>query len=448
MCQIIAMRSTGPQELLKDIKDHEKQFCDLLELKGEDYFSVGILASNKVNTNPTQVSLHTKNTTDLFSSLKKILAGESLATSTNIGIILFSRQKPEMERELPETQPYFIREGMIAVHGTIINDKELATARDLNIEVDTEVFRTYAIGDDRVKGTFSCIQITNQLNIVTRDNGLKLWRANIKGSETSVVSTGNLDFLDEKYYEVMTFPVRPKEDRILFASFSGGMDIALSTYKALSSGQYKKVILNYFDWGSNAADEELKTLNDFAKYYSNVFSISAGINIVNCGAYFDNFFDIAGVQAKIADREAEGEAGETEAPIAYVPYRNSQFAMLLASIAEAKEYKDVDILFGLNLSEGMVFGDNSEGWLNAIQETIRYGGKSFSITGGYNVIAPFFPRTKTNMIKEFRDEFGLPALTELLSKSYSCYYPRADGSPCGKCGSCILRAKAEEELCQ
>ncbi len=448
MCQIIAMTTRGPncsQTLLDDIENKEKEFKRLLNLKGDDYFSVGILSRNKVNSNPIQFGMNAISTGYLFSSLKKMLRGESFATSSEMGIILFSRQKPEMEREQPEIQPYFIEEGMIAVHGTIINDKELAEARDLNIEVDTEVFRTYAIGDDRIHGTFACIQITNNINIVTRDNGLKLWRANIGDSGTSVVSTGNLDFLNKSSHEIVTFPDRPKEGRTLFAAFSGGMDIALSTYKALSTGKYERAILNYFDWGSVSSDLELHTINDFAKYYSNVFGISIGINIINCGEYFNDFFKITGAETKIADQEAEGEAGETEAPIAYFPYRNTHFAMLLASMAEAKEYKNIDILFGLNLSEGMVFGDNSEGWLNAIQETVRYGGKSFEVTGGYNVVAPFFPRTKTNMLKEFKDEFSNVVLQELIDKSFSCYYPIA-GKACNKCGSCILRAKAIASL--
>ncbi len=446
MCQIISMKSLGSAKLLADLTEHKEEFKSLLLLKGEDYFSAGILAKNKstqkLNQKPIQLSIITHKVEDLFSSLTKILNGDSFIDCTSVGLILFSRQKPEMERDKPETQPYFIDEGIIAIHGTIINDKELAEERDLTITIDTEIFKTYAIGDDRVNGTFACIQITNDINIVVRDNGLKLWRANINDSSTSVISTGNLDFLSKDPTEILTFPIRENQDRILFTAFSGGMDIALSTYKALSTGIYQSAQLNYFDWGSNASKEEIKTLHTFAKFYSLEFNLPVSINIIQAEDYFAAFFNIAEVRSKISDSKAIGDIAETESPIAYVPYRNTQFAMLLSTIAEGKNYKNIDILFGLNLSEGMVFMDNSEGWLNAIQETIRYGGKDFKITGGYNIIAPYFPRTKTNMIKEFKEEFGQMALNNLLDKSYSCYYPKEDGSPCGECGSCILRKQA------
>jgi 7-cyano-7-deazaguanine synthase len=140
------------------------------------------------------------------------------------------------------------------------------------------------------------------------------------------------------------------------------------------------------------------------------------------------------------------DSAETESPLSYVPYRNTQFAILLASKAEALHLQNVDILFGLNLSEGMVFMDNSEGWLEAINQTIKLGGKDFEYTGTYEVIAPYYPRTKTNMLKEFKEDFGFAPLEQLLLLSKSCYYPNPDGTPCGKCGSCILREKAIQKL--
>jgi 7-cyano-7-deazaguanine synthase in queuosine biosynthesis len=224
------------------------------------------------------------------------------------------------------------------------------------------------------------------------------------------------------------------------------MDIAFSTYKAISEGIYSRIVLHYFDWGSRAAAAERTTLHNFARFYMDSFGIPTDVVIIDARGYFENFFDIADVQSKIADKDAVGDSDETESPIAYVPYRNSQFAMLLASVAEGKNLLNVDILFGLNLSEGMVFMVNSEGWLESIQSGVRYGGKDFSITGTYDVIAPYFPRTKTNMLKEFREEFGVEVWQKIIEKSFSCYYPEEDGTSCGKCGSCILRQKAIQKI--
>ncbi len=443
MCQIIATTSENSAELIKDLIDQRENFSRLLLEKGEDYFSCGIVSRTIPEDKFINFVLKTENIETLLDRTLDILKEETFKSSGKIGMILFSRQQPEMERVQSETQPYVTKDGIIAIHGTIINDQELAKELNVNIGIDTEVFKYLSISDQKPEGTFSCIQIDRDIDLLTRDNGLKLWHANIQGSTTQVVSTGNLDYLSDTVYRV--YP-ELSENRILFAAFSGGMDIALSTYKELSTGLYKKAILNYFDWGSLAATEEIKTLENFRDFYSLKFDIPIEINIINTESYFNEFFDIAGIRSKISEKGSVGDSNETESPIAYVPYRNSQFALLLASIAEGQNLRNVSLLFGLNLSEGMVYMDNSEGWLNAIQETVKYGGKSFNITGTYEVIAPYFPRTKTNMIKEFKEEFGKEVIDKLLTFSYSCYYPEPDGLACGKCGSCILRAAAEDKI--
>ncbi len=441
MCQIIALKAKDSDCLANTIFLYEENFRESLEEKGEDYFSASLIAKKEGESINLQFSALTSE--EMFKMLKTFLDSDDFFRYTDdIGVILFSRQKPEMEVTHAEEQPYKIKDGFIAIHGTIINDQELADAAGMYIVVDTEVFKEYDIGDPRIKGTYACIQLTEDVKILTRINGLKIWEENVYGSYVTVTSTGNLDYLRISRKEEPEFQIPRK----LMVAFSGGMDIAFSTYKAVKDGNYSRVILNYFDWGSRAADAELATLHNFVKYYSNALKIPVELNVINCGEYFDDFFNIAGVRSKIADAEAVGDSAETEAPIAYVPFRNTQFAMILASIAEGKEYQNVDILFGLNLSEGMVFMDNSEGWLEAITSVIQYGGKDYSITGCYKVIAPYFSRTKTNMLKEFKEEFGPMVFQEILDTSFSCYYPNEDGTPCGKCGSCILREKALSTL--
>ena len=441
MCQIIALTSENSKTLKKDIIKYNVELSRLLLEKGEDYFSCGIVSKNSDGKFINFV-MSIPNVDNLLSRVEAILDEESFNHPEKIGMILFSRQQPEMERDIAETQPYVIKDGIIAIHGTIINDQEIAKDLEVNINVDTEVFKYLSLSEPSAEGTFSCIQIDRDIDIITRDNGLKLWRANIYESDTHIVSTGNLDYFNNIDYEISPYlSKRP----ILFVAFSGGMDIALSTYKELSSGMYQKAILNYFNWGSNASKEEICTLDKFRDFYSLEFDTQIEINIIDAEGYFKEFFDIAGILSKISDKGAVGNSDETEAPIAYVPYRNSQFALLLASIAEGQDLQNVHILFGLNLSEGMVYMDNSEGWLNAIEQTIKYGGKSFNITGTYELVAPYFPRTKTNMIKEFKEEFP-EVISELLNLSYSCYYPQMDGSACGECGSCILREKAIDKI--
>jgi 7-cyano-7-deazaguanine synthase len=207
--------------------------------------------------------------------------------------------------------------------------------------------------------------------------------------------------------------------------------------------------MNYFAWGSKAENTEIEQLQDFKKLFASEFpETQIVIKLREAEYYFDEYFKINKASfPKISLHSSnKAEAAETEAPLAYVPYRNTQFAILLASICEADNMENVDMLFGLNLSEGMVFMDNSEGWLESISNTIKYGGKDSKLTYTYNVIAPYFARTKTNMLLEFKKEFGEIIYERLLNLSKSCYYPDDEGQPCGKCGSCILREKAERKI--
>jgi len=438
MCQIIALHSKNVEELSKTIEDYERDFYWSLKSKGGDYYSA-VLVAEKRNEPSVNLSWSAPNYDDFIKALRLFLKANNFKEAGKIALIMFSRQQPEMEAGDPEEQPYKIDNGFIAIHGTIINDQELAAARDVSINIDTEIFKYYEINDPVIQGTFSCIQITDKAEIIIRDNGLKIWEANVKEHQTTVVSTGKLDYLlssnpiDSRYCD---------SSRTLMAAFSGGMDISLSLYKQLHHYNYKKIILNYFDWGSNASKNEKEAIEKLRDFYSTEFKIPIELNILPAKEYFKAFFEITDTESKISNIDAKGDHAETESPIAYVPYRNSQFALLLSSIAEAKDYRNVDILFGLNLSEGMVFMDNSEGWLESITNVIKYGGKDYSVTGNYKIVAPYFPRTKTNMIKEFVDEFGKQKLYRILMKSWSCYYPEEDGSPCGECGSCILRQEA------
>jgi 7-cyano-7-deazaguanine synthase len=367
-----------------------------------------------------------------------------------------------MEAGKVKEQPYrskidFIKdEELFAVHGTVYNDKELARIHGADIKADTEIFRFISPpGWGAAKGTYVIIGITKNEVPYVKENGLKSWKyAMVKNGKYygDVFSTGEIKELEpnHSYFDHLHSGYPYSSSRTLFAAFSSGMDISMSVYKQLSYHRYKKLVLNYFAWGSKAEEMEMLQLEKFKDFYSSEFpEVEVEVKIWEAEKYFSEYFELNGAplpKISIFNLESEADSAETESPLSYVPYRNTQFAILLASKAEAMGLQSVDILFGLNLSEGMVFMDNSEGWLEAINQAVQLGGKDFKYTGSYKVVAPYFPRTKTNMLKEFRDDFGLVILENLLNLSKSCYYPNEDGSPCGKCGSCILREKALQKI--
>lgn len=441
MCQIMTIQTTGSGlDVILEERHHD--IAQTLNKKGGDYFSLLISSHDDIFKSKSFEDMEDFSnylTDDLPEEIKdKYLSDEKIIMT------FFSRQAPEMEIEgAVREQPYINPDkSVVAIHGTIYNDEELASRRGLKINVDTEVFTFMNFWDQTIKGTFTAIMVDKDLNVQVRDHGLGYWTSSMLSVDGinigDVCCTTEIDFSDQ---DLVHHIKKNHSMRTLQAAFSGGMDIALSVYEALSTGNYDNVKLNYFDWGSNANASEITAIENLAEFYQKEFGIPVQMEYIAGQIYFEEFFKMLEAEVKIADAEAKGDSKETEAPIAYVPYRNTQFAMILAALAEQEGLKHVDILFGLNLSEGMVFMDNAEPWLKSISNVVKYGGSDFSVSGTYNVIAPYFQRTKTNMLKEFKEKHGTEKLVNILDKSFSCYYPK-EGKACGECGSCILREKA------
>lgn len=445
MCQIIALKTTNKKfKKLADDSIFANTIQNLLEEKGGDYYSATIKTEKGVKNFSNLLGIKRP-----LKQIKKWLKDKKIKGS--ISVLLFSRQQPEMEISNVQEQPYHTKDDLIfAVHGTVHNDKELSRKYNVDIKADTEIFQHLPEEDwNKAEGTYCIIGLSPYSEmIVVVEHGLKVWsnRIVIDGKHyADIISTTDLSVFNPYILET---PQKQK-DSTLFVAFSGGMDIALSTYKMLATGNYNKLVLNYFAWGSIAEAEEINQLQSFKEFYSKQFDIDVEVEIWDAKGYFDEYFKLNEApypKISIHNTSSSGEETETESPLAYVPYRNTQFALLMASKAEAKNLKNVDFLFGLNLSEGMVYMDNSEGWLDLINGVVKYGGKDYSLSGTYNIVAPYFPRTKTNMLKEFKNTFGLDTIQQLLDLSRSCYYPNPDGSPCGKCGSCLLREKALEKI--
>ncbi len=440
MCQIIAIKAKY-KKMKKILNSYSADFSFLLEEKGGDYFSAALLGREGILR---RFSLKNIPTSDiLFEKLNDIFTGSYVFDDDSfVYLLLFSRQTPEMELNEVLNQPYELGGSYIAVHGTISNDKAIAKKYGRDIAADTEIFTFIEYNSEEPSGTYAAIKISPNKGIETFEHGLKLWKGFLTEDNKllgEIVSTTDTSYLTEPLFNDQRYAFK---NGPLFVAYSGGMDVALSTYLSIHLEAPTEVYLNYFDWGTVASTMEIQSVNKAAILFQEEFNIEVFVNIIDAKIYFGEYFKMNGAYAKIADPHAVGSENETEAPIAYVPYRNTQFAILLSSIAEEMGLKDVTFIFGLNLSEGMVFMDNSEGWLKSIESTIKYGGKDFSITGTYTVDAPYFARTKTNMIKDFIHDFGLKTFKKLINTTYSCYYPGKNGQPCGECGSCILRRKA------
>lgn len=113
----------------------------------------------------------------------------------------------------------------------------------------------------------------------------------------------------------------------------------------------------------------------------------------------------------------------------YVPFRNGLFLSSAASIALSKDCSV--IYYGAHSDDaaGSAYPDCSDAFNNAMKSAIELGsGNQLTIE------APFVNWTKADVVRE-----GL-RLKVPYELTWSCY--EGGEHPCGKCGTCIDRAKA------
>ncbi len=390
--------------------------------------------------------------------------------------LIFSRLTPEMEdEEVKILQPYkTITGNYITAHGTIpISD-------EFDGIIDTEIFRydtniEVSINKtNELNGKVSLIQylpedkifhaIHNGLGLYTyQDKQMKLI-SNIRLTGSNYIEPMRYSFINDNtpilpfhhYYSYNDmingiskneFKVdsklgRPAPVDVIISLCSGGMDTILSTYSAIKENlDTPKVELLYFDWGTVAAESEIASIEKYLEILEEDFDKGFSFTRLWAKDAFKNILDISGLEGvRLQDTEAIGEGKhEAENAISYVPMRNTYLLLFAATYAEQKyPGKIVQFILGANLTEGMVYLDNSTNYLSKISPLLRLAGQK---TYGFEVYAPYVNKTKTKMLELFASKYSEIKLFELLKVSFSCYFPQ-DNLPCGKCGSCLLREKA------
>lgn len=468
MCSIIAVR--GPKKEVGNLFNNSyyiNRIQDMLDTKGGDEYKLvltyGLCGYKEFIFGPEAESEY-YNLNGVCQDLPLYL--EELSKDLDIGVLLFSRLTPEMESESKALQqPYFNKdEGKwIMVHGTIPKAEEY----NPNIEVDTEIFASGNIGKavaytEKVGGKISMLSFNFLTEVSTYENGLGMYSyvfndGNIKLKNTFMFSNIDLPYDDvvacntHEIIKVCRWPnsgyasyCEPKPKTRLISLFSGGLDITCSTYKTIEKNMgLESVDLWYFDWGTRAAKQEIEAGQAFAQslndqmFFNNhgVKSPSVKHEVIPVTDMFRNILGACDTTVRLNDADANGAGShEAEAAISYVPFRN-QFLLTLAAAKAEQLYPNDHCIFvlGANLSEGMVYLDNSETFVNLMNQVVKVGGQSCM---NFEVVAPFVNRTKTDMVSTILND-GYD-----LSTVYSCYFPKEDGGPCGECGSCLLHDNA------
>ena len=124
-------------------------------------------------------------------------------------------------------------------------------------------------------------------------------------------------------------------------------------------------------------------------------------------------------------------------PVTYVPARNTIFLSLALAWAEAAGARDLFI--GVNALDYSGYPDCRPEFVAAFEALANRATKAGVEGEEFSVHAPLLAMTKADIAREAQ-RLGLDA-----SRSHSCYDPAPDGSHCGHCDACLLRARGFAE---
>jgi len=119
-------------------------------------------------------------------------------------------------------------------------------------------------------------------------------------------------------------------------------------------------------------------------------------------------------------------------PITYVPARNTIF--LSFAVAWAETLGARDIFIGVNAVDYSGYPDCRPKFIEAFAKCATLGTKAVDEGWNFEIHAPLQRMTKAEIIR-----LGL-SLGVDYSLTRSCYDPATDGTPCGQCDSCRIRA--------
>jgi 7-cyano-7-deazaguanine synthase len=124
-------------------------------------------------------------------------------------------------------------------------------------------------------------------------------------------------------------------------------------------------------------------------------------------------------------------------PSTYVPARNTVFLSLALAWAEVLEARDIFI--GVNVLDYSGYPDCRPEFVEAFERLASLATAAGVSGAAFRVHAPLQRLTKAEIIRR-GTELGLDyALT------ISCYDPGPGARPCGRCDSCVLRARGFAE---
>ena len=205
---------------------------------------------------------------------------------------------------------------------------------------------------------------------------------------------------------------------------SGGLDSATVLYDALSKGYRCSCLI--VDYGQRHR-REIRSARAIARA-AGTPSFTARVRVPWGGSALTDR------KIRVPSRRSLARIGRG-IPATYVPARNTIFLSLALGFAEATGAETVFI--GANALDFSGYPDCRPAYYRLMQRVARIGTKAGVEGNGIRIVAPLIRLTKAQIIRK-----GL-RLGVLYGKSWSCYL--GGRRPCGRCDSCLLRAKGFRE---
>lgn len=127
----------------------------------------------------------------------------------------------------------------------------------------------------------------------------------------------------------------------------------------------------------------------------------------------------------------------SDIPSTYVPARNTVF--LSVALGWAETLGAHDLIIGVNALDYSGYPDCRPEFIAAFERLAKLATREGVEGAAFRIHAPLIHLSKADIIRR-----GL-ALGVDYALTHSCYDPVADGAPCGRCDSCVLRARGFRE---
>ena len=228
--------------------------------------------------------------------------------------------------------------------------------------------------------------------------------------------------------------------------FSGGIDS--TTTLAIAEAEGLDIYALSFDYG-----QRHKIELEYARKIAENFDLKKHL-VINfdlreiSGSALTSDIEVP-INSQKAGKQGSGEEKELNIPVTYVPARNTIF--LSFALAWAESLNASEIFIGANAVDYSGYPDCRQEFINSYEEMANLATKA-SVENNikFKIRAPLIELTKAEIIRKGTE------LEVDYSLAWSCYDPVSDNitqstehkqkhKACGKCDSCILRAKGFKE---